>query len=283
MKNLSWVQDDPIGVYDAIVAAKKHKRHRRALERLRQRIKDAYRRYGMWKPELHRLRALGQRLSARERKALLHCYEGAHLDESSASPRDKLYAKIRALADVCPYCTITPVRTLDHYLPKDPYPEFAILTMNLVPSCSGCNSSRDFRDSTGERALIHPYFDTIADEKLLFAKVRVVNGKPEVEFDVKVSGCKNATFAGLYERHVTLLKLRKRYRRWALSDYGLYSILSPDNVWISGMTRDEVRQKLQEQANKEERRLGANHFRVVLMRAVAASDEYLDHCLGGAP
>jgi len=285
VKQIKWVTDDPLAVYEAIAGEDRHKRDRRVFSRLRRRIENAYKRYQFWKPNLHRLRALGAQLSAREQAALLRCYKGAHIAPRSKSPRDKLYAEIRKRAAECPYCTIGPTKTLDHYLPKQRYPEFAVLTINLVPSCSSCNSSRDFRTRSGERALIHPYFDTIPDERLLFAEIRVAAGQPDVTFDViNWRRTANPTFAQLYGRHVTLLRLRKRYRRWALSSaYGLDAIASTITVWSRGKSRDEVRRILEEQAGKDELKHGANHFKVVLHRAAAASDEFLDYCLGSRP
>jgi hypothetical protein len=41
--------------------------------------------------------------------------------------------------DECPYCghPLAP-RTLDHFLPKEDWPEYAIFSNNLVPQCSDC-------------------------------------------------------------------------------------------------------------------------------------------------
>jgi 5-methylcytosine-specific restriction endonuclease McrA len=283
VKSVSPVSDDPLTVYDDIVAAKRNKRERRDLEKLRTCVASAYRRYGRWKQELQRLRGLGARLSHRQREVLLGCYEGAHIDRISRNPRDRLYAKIRALCTVCPYCTIAPPKTLDHYLPRNDYPEFSVLPINLVPACSGCNTSRGFRDRTGARALIHPYFDTIPNERLLVATIRIVDGAPDATFSVDRTQAKDKGFADLYERHVDLLRLHARYRRWALSEYGLSSILSTTRVWARGMPRDELRHRLEEQAHVDEATLGANHFKVVLHRGAAASDEFLDYCLGRTP
>lgn len=44
----------------------------------------------------------------------------------------------------CPYCDLIPLLgsgnvKLDHYFPKDKYPELSVHFRNLVPSCGGCN------------------------------------------------------------------------------------------------------------------------------------------------
>lgn len=58
---------------------------------------------------------------------------------------------------VCPMCGGTSVATLDHVLPKEDYPEFAVLSFNMVPSCDGCQRRRSNKGAKYE--LIHPYFD----------------------------------------------------------------------------------------------------------------------------
>ena len=42
---------------------------------------------------------------------------------------------------VCPMCGGFGNGTLDHYLPKDTYPEFSVFSKNLIPACN-CNNLR---------------------------------------------------------------------------------------------------------------------------------------------
>lgn len=53
--------------------------------------------------------------------------------------------------------------TLDHYLPKDIYPEYSILTKNLTPMCFKCQIRKGVKvcDEHGKRIFFHPYFDEI--------------------------------------------------------------------------------------------------------------------------
>lgn len=60
--------------------------------------------------------------------------------------------------DCCPMCGGTGVTQLDHVLPKAQYPEFAVFSFNLVPTCGDCNRRRS---NKGRRYhFVHPYFDT---------------------------------------------------------------------------------------------------------------------------
>jgi hypothetical protein len=58
---------------------------------------------------------------------------------------------------VCPMCGGTSIATLEHVLPKADYPEFSVLSFNMVPSCDGCQRKRSNKGARYE--FIHPYFD----------------------------------------------------------------------------------------------------------------------------
>lgn len=74
-----------------------------------------------------------------------------------------IYDEIMASAnEECPYCGgIGVPKQLDHYLPKSKYPQFSILTSNLVPSCMDCNMGEKGVGlaSIYEEQVIHPYHD----------------------------------------------------------------------------------------------------------------------------
>lgn len=70
--------------------------------------------------------------------------------------------KLRA----CPSCGEegTP-GTLDHYLPKEVFPELSICFQNLTPMCDQCQGKKgtDYISSTGRKRFFHPYYDEIND------------------------------------------------------------------------------------------------------------------------
>lgn len=91
-------------------------------------------------------------------------------------PARKYYDQIKLSApqNICPYCNIGEVKTLDHYLPKAKFPVFSIYHNNLVPACRDCQSEKmtDYANSHTSQTL-HPYYDH-ADyffTKWLFADV----------------------------------------------------------------------------------------------------------------
>ncbi len=80
-------------------------------------------------------------------------------------------ARIRrtAMLPCCAMCGSHHNGTLDHYLPKAIYPEFAILPSNLVPACMHCNSGAKgvtYQGTNPVERFFHPYFDKAADHSL---------------------------------------------------------------------------------------------------------------------
>jgi hypothetical protein len=74
----------------------------------------------------------------------------------------------------CPYCGQRDVKTLDHYLPKATFPEFAVLPANLIPCCSDCNHDKfEHSPSSYFDQLFHPYFDDWARFEVLKADIRI--------------------------------------------------------------------------------------------------------------
>lgn len=68
---------------------------------------------------------------------------------------------------LCPMCGGFGNGTLDHYLPKDSYPEYSFFSKNLVPACS-CNSLRGttVKGVASPSRAIHPYFDDFLSDRL---------------------------------------------------------------------------------------------------------------------
>ena len=69
----------------------------------------------------------------------------------------------------CPVCGSPSIGTLDHYLPKDAYPEFAVLPSNLIPACGLCNSGAKgvaIKGTLQDHRFLHPYFDKSGDQAL---------------------------------------------------------------------------------------------------------------------
>lgn len=78
-------------------------------------------------------------------------------------PGRKIYdALMLAASEQCPFCGgIGQPTNLDHFLPKDHFPQYSVLPYNLVPSCRDCNmGAKGAGFATAEsNQPIHPYVD----------------------------------------------------------------------------------------------------------------------------
>lgn len=88
---------------------------------------------------------------------------------------------------LCPMCGSMHSGTLDHVLPKEIYPEFAIFTKNLVPACK-CNvfKSTTIANAAGHR-MLHPYFDTVLTQRLIRAEFTELGRIPMVGVKIIIS------------------------------------------------------------------------------------------------
>lgn len=92
----------------------------------------------------------------------------------------------------CPYCGLQKNVTSDHYLPQAHFPQYAVFSRNLVPSCSDCQSAAAKHDwfpgftSRGGQPkrrpagrLLHPYFDRFLRRRVLridFQPAEIISG-----------------------------------------------------------------------------------------------------------
>lgn len=109
-----------------------------------------------------------------------------------ASPRGDLahITKMRASTEhlVCPMCGSMHSGTLDHYLPKNGFPIFAVFSSNLVPACK-CNSKRKetLTGANPNERVLHPYFDACLGERLVRAQFDDLGDVPRVSIALMVA------------------------------------------------------------------------------------------------
>jgi len=119
---------------------------------------------------------------------------------------------------ICPLCGQGKVFTLDHYLPRSRYAHFAILPINLVPSCRDCDfAKREQSPSTMAEQTFHPYFDNVEGERWLFCKV-IVPGGVSLSYYVKAPAAWPIEKAARAVRHFELFKLGEAFATFAASE-----------------------------------------------------------------
>ena len=176
----------------------------------------------------------------------------------------------------CPMCGVGPVLDLDHYLPKEHFPEFSVLSLNLVPACARCNRKKRtlFGTSDGGRFL-HAFYDHLPEKvPALTAQIIVKDSGVVVDFEVNEELPSDCYAAVTY--HFDKLDLAGYYADCASTEL----VEQLDSFWrmhaadgaeavmdFAGMHAHWIRKKF-----------GFHHWKAALYDAVERNEEF---CAGG--
>jgi hypothetical protein len=179
--------------------------------------------------------------------------------------------------DLCPYCSVTMVDSLDHVLPTSICPEFAVLAQNLVPACTRCNRMKDdacFKKSG--KNLAHPYFVKIPYNPILFASVVVGKNAVTWTFYLQSHGdIDDATFECI-KNLFTILNLADLYIQYSTVEI-MERWENLDTMYKTGGTA-ALQGYLEREANSVQKIQGENYWKTVILRSLAQSNPF---CNGG--
>jgi len=122
--------------------------------------------------------------------------------------------------DICPSCGSPAVtETLDHYLPKGKYPQFAVTPANLTPMCDPCQRRKgeNTGDAVTPRFFIHPYFDTFSLDQIVQLTIDGPFTTPT--FVLAPHPDLTAVEAGLVATHLRELQIARRYIRFFRNEH----------------------------------------------------------------
>lgn len=271
MRSAPVLDIDDIEIFDQIRTAK-HNPRRSRLAAARPAVIDAYERYFDATPDVGSLDQAA--LNDQQKEALIHAFT------VETAPMTALRGQIlkRIAVARCPFCGISESSTLDHYLPKEQYPEFAVYSANLVPACSPCNTRKRDKILDGDtdvRLFFHPHFDEIPADSFLLADVVLAENAIGLTFRLRrPAGLALAVFRHL-RSHFEQLDLADRYRRMALEHLGgQYRALK--RAYGGGEDAERVAEGLANTAEDFALRYGENYWLAVLYRALAGHDEFCD-------
>lgn len=126
---------------------------------------------------------------------------------------------------VCPYCGIkrNEIHDLDHYMPRSKYPEYSILSNNLIYVCTTCNQDykkNEFLDSSNLRKFLNPYYDSILDTKEVIRCIITINGNIlNIEFKAnQLIQTESKYLYQVIQNHIDTLDLDNRYNKLIRQD-----------------------------------------------------------------
>lgn len=179
-------------------------------------------------------------------KDLLHSYY-----TSAPNELDKSLVKRRNNHGLlyCPYCG-DPKKpdTLDHFIPKDDWPEFSIFPNNLVPQCRGCapiKGTQYFCDISNITKFIHPiYFESL--NKIRFEIIVIFNkDNGDIDFNIKYKLVKKIESDELtrIKSHIEKLKINLRIKKFGFQEFYFWR----DKLLLKKFDiRDALNQRLKE-------------------------------------
>lgn len=180
----------------------------------------------------------------------------------------------------CPLCGIDQVSQLDHWAPKESFPEFSILAGNLIPVCPRCNTLKGTKrgDSLDLMPYSHAYYHNRNLQPLL--EVAILQNTDDIYVSFRAAAsCPRGTSQQALDRfryQMRTLQLPQRLARVGSAE--LVANSAACQGIYRGQGEEGVRTNSLEIAERLKETWGPNHWRSVLHFALAASEEY---CSGG--
>lgn len=201
MKNLNKAKVTPHKFLDSVINIKKDDNKKR-LEKLENNINKRFDEF-TYKAEHNTLHTLAKKWNYNKDDKLSDGYFLYHQYDNSESCITTLRAEIiKGNADeivlTCPICGIRDATDLDHYIPRQLFPEFSIHPHNLIPTCHQCNNKKSTcwcEPQGNNRIIFNAYYDTITDENLFTSNIIIENNFPKIllEFDKFTTPLKEST------------------------------------------------------------------------------------------
>lgn len=276
MINLNRFVCVEINEYDTIAAGKNNPT-RNDLKTIRPRVSVDYNTYNNSFSTIHTRPASAY---SDDEKTTLHKAYG----DTSAVDKLKtriINAQIDDFKHICPSCLYHKRQETDHYIPKEKYPEFAVLASNLIPICSTCNKkkSQNWRDAPHTtRTFIHFYNDIAPNIRFLSASLIINNNIPRLDWSIQNTN--NAINNNLYtiiEYHFERLDLLNRYSEAAndlLSE--LKRTVASDRRRNPNLSTADISQILMDDAIVDQNIYGINYWKSIARIVLANDQQYLN-------
>jgi 5-methylcytosine-specific restriction endonuclease McrA len=177
--------------------------------------------------------------------------------------------------NTCQYCTLAPIGSLDHIIPKDEFPEFSVNPKNLLPSCSICNShKKEHWKLINKTLFINLYTDILPDEQYLFVDITITLTNIEPNFELRNVNHIDNDFFELLESHYSRLQLLQRFRN---ESHKVISELS--NLIFASLkqlTQSQIIILVKDKIIEDKRIFGMNYYKSILEEALITDQDYLD-------
>jgi len=178
----------------------------------------------------------------------------------------------------CPMCGSQGRGTVDHFLPRDSYPEFSIHSLNLVPACGHCNSGAKkttVKGGTPDERFLHPYFDDLLDTPIWQVELQGPMQAPAlVAAPLAILTPSQIKTVQFHLTNVLGIVFETTVDDfWATLPHGLIDAWRPDEI----VTPAKIATELKRQYLFSKRTLGANAWYTAFLRGVRSNAEAVAH------
>lgn len=267
MKNLSPLQTDSSALYERIISVRHDANLRQRLTGLLPQMKN---RFDLYEKNVLSLSSITPIVWDEQSKKDLQTFfkqKCEATDEVKATIKKKYPTK-------CPYCGLSEVDPLDHYLPISKFPEYSLFSVNLIPCCQVCNKNKGDKwlDADGNRVAINLYFDPVDVSQFLYCHIEYSEGIPIPVFSLD-SASLSTDLAGVFVNHFTELKLFERY----LNESNEVITSAMISIKRSGLTNPAmIAQSLASQATDLRIVYGKNHWKAAIYDGLSQSNAFLN-------
>ncbi|GAK70679.1 hypothetical protein RRU01S_13_00170 [Agrobacterium rubi TR3 = NBRC 13261] len=199
--------------------------------------------------------------------AIRHAYRQTYEDGKIPHIRTTAFENV----DLCPMCGIDPPVELDHHLPKSVFEPLSVYSRNLVPLCEACNGGKLAGDS-GNYA--HAYFDQLPDVQFLQVEIDIDGGGLVTTYSINDRAGLPAALLAKIKFQMDALSLNARFQK----DVNSYLVAHTTGLHMAAEFNggDGIRYYLTKQASVEEIKFYRNHWRPVLLHALAKHEGFCD-------
>ena len=180
MRNLNKADIVPKDLLNSVILSKRGSNKTR-MEAMRNELENRYDEY-CDKASTNTLHQLSEKWSYDDKQKGSDGYVLYHQYDNSKASMSDLRAKIieannGEIVLKCPICELRDATELDHYVPRQLFPEFSIHSYNLIPTCHECNNNKSTAwCDNGKRVFFNAYYDMPTDELLFDISVLKENG-----------------------------------------------------------------------------------------------------------
>lgn len=235
-------------------------------------VKHSYKLYEKYKKQPENIVAFPL-FGTTEKEALLHCYTG-----NTKLVRDLKTAIIKNqnihFQTKCAYCGISDTHYMDHYLPKDDFPEFSVHSYNLVPCCSYCNEKKSklFLDTDGSRKIFNPYFEIVEEEPIIICCLDCLDTTVHSHLKIRDDVSNKVSL-----NHISTLDLILRYESEVPRLLSLIMLDIIYNYEENGVNAEGAKRVLKRKLDQVEQVQGHNSLDAIIYRAYLVNDLLFDY------